>query len=335
MILKADGTLWAAGYNGYGQFGDGTQSTTGISTPVQVNSDVIAVAAGSMHTMLIKTGGTLWAAGTNSEGQLGNSNTSLDRWTAIQVKPGFFFSSVSAGDKHTLMVEMDGDLWVTGRNLEGQLGTGNKLSKSTPYDVTYYFPTVAGLKAVSASMEHSVILKTDGSVLATGTNTGGRLGDDTITDRTSYTAALVTAVDSISAGDQHTMYVKTDHTLWAAGAASYWRLGDGQTSSVLAPKWIQNDVAAVSAGGFHTMILKTNGDLYGVGRNNYGQIGDGTKTDVQWPTLIMTGVAAISAGHEYTMILKTDGTLWATGRIAFGSFGDNNFQDKTLPVRVQ
>ena len=27
MVLKTDGTVWATGYNGYGQLGDGTTSS--------------------------------------------------------------------------------------------------------------------------------------------------------------------------------------------------------------------------------------------------------------------------------------------------------------------
>ena len=27
MVLKADGTVWATGYNGYGRLGDGTRSS--------------------------------------------------------------------------------------------------------------------------------------------------------------------------------------------------------------------------------------------------------------------------------------------------------------------
>lgn len=57
MILKRDGTLWAAGANGYGQLGDGT--TTNRSTPVQIMSDVRKVAAGGHHTMILKNDDTL------------------------------------------------------------------------------------------------------------------------------------------------------------------------------------------------------------------------------------------------------------------------------------
>ncbi|MZG88400.1 RCC1 repeat-containing protein, partial [Staphylococcus aureus] len=75
IALKSDGTVWAWGYNGYGQLGDG--STTNRSTPVQVSglTDVIAIAGGYYHTIALKSDGTVWAWGHNEGGQLGDGST--------------------------------------------------------------------------------------------------------------------------------------------------------------------------------------------------------------------------------------------------------------------
>ena len=48
LFLETDGTLWASGYNIYGQLGNGT--TPDCSTPVQVMSEVKAVAADDHHS---------------------------------------------------------------------------------------------------------------------------------------------------------------------------------------------------------------------------------------------------------------------------------------------
>jgi len=56
--LKSDGTVWAWGYNYYGQLGDGT--TTQRLTPVQVSglNGVIAIAAGGQYfTLALKSDG--------------------------------------------------------------------------------------------------------------------------------------------------------------------------------------------------------------------------------------------------------------------------------------
>ena len=44
--------------------------------------------------------------------------------------------------------------------------------------------------AISAGVEHSMVLKTDGSVWATGENSDGRLGDGTNTDRQTFVEVM-------------------------------------------------------------------------------------------------------------------------------------------------
>ena len=57
VLVKSDGTVFATGYNPYGQLGDGT--TVNRPTPVQVMTDVAAVSAGDSHTVLLKSDGTV------------------------------------------------------------------------------------------------------------------------------------------------------------------------------------------------------------------------------------------------------------------------------------
>ena len=53
LALKSNGTVWAWGYSGRGQLGDGT--TTNRTTPVQVRrlSGVRAIAAGEFHSLAV------------------------------------------------------------------------------------------------------------------------------------------------------------------------------------------------------------------------------------------------------------------------------------------
>ena len=47
LFLKSDGSLWAMGYNTYGQLGDGTYSRTNRPEQI-VASNVTAIAAGGV-----------------------------------------------------------------------------------------------------------------------------------------------------------------------------------------------------------------------------------------------------------------------------------------------
>lgn len=83
-ILKADGTVWTWGWNGFGQLGDGTNIDR--STPVQVKGlyNVIFIAARDYHTLAIKSDGSVWAWGSGDNGELGD-NMTADSTIPVQV----------------------------------------------------------------------------------------------------------------------------------------------------------------------------------------------------------------------------------------------------------
>jgi hypothetical protein len=85
LALKSNGTIWAWGFNQYGQLGDGT--TVNHTTPIQIHglNNVIATAAVvSVHSVALKDDGTVWAWGKNYHGQLGDGTT-IDCATPVQV----------------------------------------------------------------------------------------------------------------------------------------------------------------------------------------------------------------------------------------------------------
>lgn len=59
LAIRPDGTVWAAGFNYYGQLGTVGPSST--STPVQVPglTGVTSVAVGAHHSVALRSGGTV------------------------------------------------------------------------------------------------------------------------------------------------------------------------------------------------------------------------------------------------------------------------------------
>lgn len=129
--FKTDGTLWAWGYNAYGQLGDGT--TTDRWTPRQVGTDSnwASASAGTLHTVAVKTNGTLWTWGDNEYGQLGDG-TITNRSRPAMVGTDTNWGSVSGGCYHTVGLKTDGTLWAWGYNLYGELGDGITTNRSVP-----------------------------------------------------------------------------------------------------------------------------------------------------------------------------------------------------------
>ncbi len=74
--LKSDGTIWACGYNGSGQLGDGSTTQRTQAVRVGTLSDMTALAAGDSHGLAVAADRSVWSWGGNSYGQLGDGTTS-------------------------------------------------------------------------------------------------------------------------------------------------------------------------------------------------------------------------------------------------------------------
>jgi len=100
LALKADGSLWAWGYNNSGQLG-GTTEHSDTPTHIGEAENWAVVSAGSYHTAALKTDGSLWAWGNNSNGELGDGTTE-ERDTATLIDDDRNWMAVSAGGGHTV-----------------------------------------------------------------------------------------------------------------------------------------------------------------------------------------------------------------------------------------
>jgi alpha-tubulin suppressor-like RCC1 family protein len=204
--------------------------------------------------------------------------------------------------------------------------------------------------------EHSLFLKSDGSLWAMGSNVYGDLGDGTDYNETNRPEQIVAeGVTAIAAGLDGSFFIKSDGSLWAMGLNEYGELGDGtfgngQLNDVNQPEQIvASGVKAIAAGAYHSLFLKSDGSLWAMGRNDMGQLlksdgslwamgandsgqlGDGTYS-TNYPNgidrpeqIVGDGVVAIAAGRGHSLFLKSGGSLWAMGSNFYGQLGDGTF----------
>jgi alpha-tubulin suppressor-like RCC1 family protein len=143
--------------------------------------------------------------------------------------------AISAGNQFTVALlsnYLSSYLWSWGLNSSGQLGDGTNATRLAPVQVS----GLAGMTAVAAGSNHSLSLKSDGTVWAWGNNGNGQLGDGTLTDR--WTAVQVSGLNSVqgvTAGYQDSFASTTAGGLWAWGYNFFGQLGDGSATDRLTP----------------------------------------------------------------------------------------------------
>ena len=175
VAIKTDGTLWAWGYNNNGQLGQGT--ILDKSSPVQVGtlSDWKTIASGQSCTLAIKNNGTLWAWGYNNNGELGDG-TRIRKSSPVQIGSLTNWKTIDcgliSGLGYTLAIKNNGTLWAWGDNTYGQLGQGDRTSRSSPVQVGL----LGGWKSISCGYSCSMSIRTDGTLWAWGYNNNGQLG---------------------------------------------------------------------------------------------------------------------------------------------------------------
>jgi len=189
VAIKTDGTMWSWGSNNYGQLGISLSTAYNTSSPQQIGAltSWANVSVGFNFAMAIKTDGTLWTWGGNSQGQQGTGNTS-ERSSPIQVGALTSWSKASCGfqsdGQFTQAIRTNGTLWSWGWNRIGQLGLN-----TTNYYATISSPNQVGSLTnwsnVSCGNQHTIALKTDGTMWAWGANNVGQLGQGNTTGRSS------------------------------------------------------------------------------------------------------------------------------------------------------
>ncbi len=284
--------------------------------------------------------------GYNSFGQLGDGTRTLPLTPVkFHLPSGVKATSVRAGCTHSLALTTAGRVLASGRNSDGQLGTGNLMNHVNP--VYAKLPAGTKVTAVRAGCEFSLALTSGGKVLAWGDNFYGQLGDGTKTHRETPVRVRLpagTKVKAISAGEQFGLALTTTGHILAWGRNTLGQLGNGTNTDSSTPVRVKlppgTSVSSVAAGASHVLALTGGGHAYGWGYNRYGQLGDGTTTDAIAPVRLHlpvpgTGrVTALFAGCYHSLALTSTGKVLAWGNNAEGQLGDGDKTDSPTAVKV-
>ena len=261
------------------------------------------------------------------------------------------FISAGDGDLKTAFVSdawlldqfVGNTLWMVGVNGQGQIGDNTIVSKSIAVQTIAQGNNWKQISCGnSTTLPFTAAIKTDGTLWMWGSNTSGKLGDNTGTNRSSpvQTVTFATNWKQVCCGANHVAEIKTDGTLWCWGTNANGALGDNTVTVRSSP--IQtitrgNTWKQVSAGRNFTAAVKTDGTLWLWGVNVNGQIGDNSATTKSSPVQTVTFATnwkQVSCGYQHTAAVKTDGTLWCWGWNNNGQLGDNTSTDRSSPVQT-
>jgi alpha-tubulin suppressor-like RCC1 family protein len=149
--VKSDGTLWAWGYNGYGQLGQNDNTDRSVPTQIGSATNWKSVTAGDETSHALKTDGTLWGWGRNTGGEIGYGSPG-DQKVPVQVGTDTDWAVVDGGGIHTLALKQDGTLWAWGSGSWGQLGNNNPADQYAPIEVS----AATGWISIAAGSVHSL-----------------------------------------------------------------------------------------------------------------------------------------------------------------------------------
>ena len=121
VFLDEDGSVWTSGFNGYGQLGLGHFEYTLTPKKIENIPKMSSISAGYYHTLLLDENGEVWTCGYNTYGQLGRSTEREMTEEVVKMPSPVKFKAVSAGNFHSMFLDVEGRVWGCGHNHNASL----------------------------------------------------------------------------------------------------------------------------------------------------------------------------------------------------------------------
>ena len=331
--IKNDNTLWTWGLNSTGQLGN--SSSINRSSPVQTVSSTTnwkQVSSGSGFVSATKIDGTLWTWGRAASGELGNNST-INRSSPVQTSSATnCWNAVEVGGGHAAAVKTDGTLWLWGCGALGRLGNNSTLNRSSPVQTV---STESIWKTAILGCNHSAAIKTDGTLWMWGEGLCGKLGNLSVTDRSSPNQTSFACTDwlQVSLGDTHTLGTAIPGRLYGWGDNSVGQLGCDLCAVATTTFCTRYDFDDV----FVRKDIFSEGGLWIWGCNQGTQLGDNSTINRSSPVQAISGGTnwkQVSLGYKHSAAIKTDGTLWLWGVGDYGRLGNNSAGSRASPVQT-
>lgn len=234
--LTSGGGVLCWGQNDYGQLGRAPTASSSIPLAIPgLDSGVVALAAGNIHTCALTSGGDVMCWGGNTDGQLGNGTTTDSPTPVLVPRRGVRFTRLAAGNFHTCALADSGAVFCWGSNGHGQLGNGSTEASPSPVAVSELGAGILGL-APGGSAYHTCAWSVS-TVWCWGDNANGELGQPISDGALSMSnvpmavPGLGPSITAVAVGQSHTCALENGHVYcWGSNASG--ELGNSAVGSV-------------------------------------------------------------------------------------------------------
>lgn len=293
ILLDQSMHCWGGNQHGQLGYGDTTNRETpgplGITFPAGLFPKQITL--GEMHTCVVFNDQSARCWGRNHVGQLGYGDSqprNSPPSQAVLVGTGRTVKQIESLLHHTCAILDNGSVKCWGANEHGQLGYGDKATRSSPPVGIVSLGAGRTALALALGRDFSCALLDDGKVKCWGANDHGQLGYDDTTPRDAPASDGIDlgagrTAKLIKAGGSHVCALLDDGSLkcWGSNVAGQIGNGESGTGKFLAKPGtpvalgVGRTAKALSLGGGYTCAVLDDESVACWGDNANGQLGYG------------------------------------------------------------
>lgn len=335
FIFKGtDNKLYITGYNGYGQFSNGStvnssypklmkySDETEVTDAIYFESSDCWYENNNRNSAIIKADGTVYVSGDNTYGQIGNALNSSSLYLVqfggnnvelnyrneyIKIGESVDIDVISAGQFNVFIqdaITQSDWTWKSSDDDIAQVDSAGKVTGKSVGEVTITGYCINGLKA---KVIVHVYRNKQGAI----------------------------TVPQVEEGEYYTVVLKEDGTVWTSGINNAGQLGNGTTTNSSIPTQVMIDentyltnIRKIAVNYAHNYALTVDGEVYAWGFNEDGFLGQGDTTSRLYATKIkdvdgvgyLKDIIDISLTHDDGYFLDKNGELYGVGN-GYGFLG--------------